>query len=74
MCSASSFKFTSDKSLAKKGGYCYVVSADLSLVEVYPPADNDSVLWMDVARADDGRKLRLRSPWVVILNLAILRL
>lgn len=54
MCSASSFKFTSDKSLAKKGGYCYVESADLSLVEVYPPADNDSVLWMDVARADDG--------------------
>ena len=54
MCSASSFKFTSDKSLAKKGGYCYVESADLSLVEVYPPADNDSVLWMDVARADSG--------------------
>ena len=54
MCSASSFKFTSDKSLAKKGGYCYVESGDLSLVEVYPPADNDSVLWMDVARADSG--------------------
>lgn len=54
MCSASSFKFTSDKSLAKNGGYCYVESTDLSLVEVYPPADNDSVLWMDVVRADSG--------------------
>ena len=48
MCSASSFKFTSDKSLAKKGGYCYVESSDLSLVKVYPSDGNDSVLWMDV--------------------------
>ena len=63
MCSASSFKFTADKSLAKKGGYCYVESSDLSLVKVYPSDGNDSVLWMDVmdlVNDVQGKKVKVK--------------
>lgn len=35
MCKASSFKFTTDKSLSGKGNYCYVESSDSSLVTVH---------------------------------------
>lgn len=35
MCKASSFKFTTDSSLASKGNYCYVESSDSSLVTVH---------------------------------------
>lgn len=34
MCKASSFKFTTDSSLASKGNYCYVESSDTSLIRV----------------------------------------
>lgn len=34
MCKASSFKFTTDSSLASKGNYCYVESSDTSLISV----------------------------------------
>lgn len=34
MCKASSFKFTTDSSLASKGNYCYVDSSDTSLIRV----------------------------------------
>lgn len=34
MCKASSFKFTTDASLASKGNYCYVESSDASLIRV----------------------------------------
>lgn len=34
MCKASSFKFTTDKSLSGKGNYCYVESSDTSLIRV----------------------------------------
>lgn len=34
MCKASSFKFTTDASLASKGNYCYVESSDTSLISV----------------------------------------
>ena len=34
MCRASSFKFTTDSSLASKGNYCYVESSDTSLIRV----------------------------------------
>lgn len=62
MCSASSFKFTADKSLARKGGYCYVESADLTLVRVYPSEDSDSVLWMDavdLVNDTKGKKVKV---------------
>ena len=35
MCKVSSFKFTTDSSLASKGNYCYVESSDSSLVTVH---------------------------------------
>lgn len=34
MCKASSFKFTTDSSLASKGNYCYVESSSTSLIRV----------------------------------------
>ena len=34
MCKASSFKFTTDSSLASKGNYCYVESSNTSLISV----------------------------------------
>lgn len=34
MCKASSFKFTTDKSLSGKGNYCYVESSNTSLIRV----------------------------------------
>ena len=34
MCKASSFKFTTDSSLASKGNYCYVESSNASLIRV----------------------------------------
>ena len=34
MCKASSFKFTTDSSLASKGNYCYVESSNTSLIRV----------------------------------------
>lgn len=34
MCKASSFKFTTDKSLSGKGNYCYVESSNASLIRV----------------------------------------
>lgn len=34
MCKASSFKFTTDSSLASKGNYCYVESSSTSLISV----------------------------------------
>lgn len=34
MCKASSFKFTTDSSLASKGNYCYVESSDTPLIRV----------------------------------------
>ena len=34
MCKASSFKFTTDASLASKGNYCYVESSNASLIRV----------------------------------------
>ena len=34
MCKASSFKFTTDASLASNGNYCYVESSDTSLIRV----------------------------------------
>lgn len=45
MCKASSFKFTTDKSLSGKGNYCYVESSDSSLVTVH--TDDGITLYSD---------------------------
>lgn len=45
MCKASSFKFTTDSSLASKGNYCYVESSDSSLVTVH--TDDGITLYSD---------------------------
>ena len=45
MCKASSFKFTTDKSLSGKGNYCYVESSDSSLVIVH--TDDGITLYSD---------------------------
>lgn len=45
MCKASSFKFTTDSSLASKGNYCYVESSDSSLVKVH--TDDGITLYSD---------------------------
>ena len=45
MCKASSFKFTTDSSLASKGNYCYVESSDSSLVIVH--TDDGITLYSD---------------------------
>lgn len=45
MCKASSFKFTTDSSLASKGNYCYVESSDSLLVKVH--TDDGITLYSD---------------------------
>lgn len=45
MCKASSFKFTTDSSLASKGNYCYVESSDSSLITVH--TDDGITLYSD---------------------------
>ena len=45
MCKASSFKFTTDSSLASNGNYCYVESSDSSLVTVH--TDDGITLYSD---------------------------
>lgn len=48
MCKASSFKFTTDSSLASKGNYCYVESSDSSLVTVH--TDDGITLYSDAVQ------------------------
>lgn len=47
MCVASSFKFTTDASLASKGNYCYVESSNSSLIKVH--TEDGSTLLMSKA-------------------------
>ncbi len=47
MCVASSFKFTTDDSLALKGNYCYVESSNSSLIKVH--TEDGSILLMSKA-------------------------
>lgn len=47
MCIASSFKFTTDVSLASKGNYCYVESSNSSLIKVH--TEDGSTLLMSKA-------------------------
>lgn len=47
MCVASSFKFTTDVSLASKGNYCYVESSNSSLIKVH--TEDGSTLLMSKA-------------------------
>lgn len=47
MCVVSSFRFTTDVSLASKGNYCYVESSNSSLIKVH--TEDDSTLLMSVA-------------------------
>ena len=47
MCVASSFKFTTDASLASKGNYCYVESSNSSLIKVH--TEDGSILLMSKA-------------------------
>lgn len=47
MCVASSFKFTTDASLASKGNYCYVESSNRSLIKVH--TEDGSTLLMSKA-------------------------
>ena len=47
MCVASSFKFTTDASLASKGNYCYVESSNSSLIKVH--TEDGSTLLMSIA-------------------------
>ena len=48
MCKASSFKFTTDSSLASKGNYCYIESSDSSLVKVH--TDDGITLYSDAVQ------------------------
>ena len=52
MCVASSFKFTTDASLASKGNYCYVESSNSSLIKVH--TEDGSTLLM--SKASDALK------------------
>ena len=47
MCVASSFKFTTDASLASSGNYCYVKSSNSSLIKVH--TEDGSTLLMSIA-------------------------